>query len=200
MTQKPRLALYNDEAEKYIASLVTRKGTNASDSEKHKTRKALAEITAILQEQGHSWPDASDYDAYRRQHEDNKETKQNVSRIEKFFAWLEKEIETMADNEKTAQAELFSGNEPETWPEETPAPADKPKGKGGRKVISANGEKKSEKLMMYFTPELIADIRDWCCLKRISAVSYITGLIESDLHSTSKQQKLTVFRQLSDDA
>ena len=52
----------------------------------------------------------------------------------------------------------------------------------------------------YLTPELISEVRDWCYLKRISAVSYITGLIEADLHSNEKQEKLAVFRRLSDEA
>ena len=57
-----------------------------------------------------------------------------------------------------------------------------------------NGEKKDKKLMMYFTPELIARIRIWCDLKGISAVSYITGLIEADLYS--KQEKINTFLEM----
>ena len=59
---------------------------------------------------------------------------------------------------------------------------------------------RSEKLTLYLTPELIADIRDYCCLKRVSAVSYITALIEADLHSKDKLENLKLFRQLSDKA
>ena len=63
-----------------------------------------------------------------------------------------------------------------------------------------NGEKKDKKLMMYFTPALFDEIRDWCYLKRISAVSYITSLIEADLHTPDKRDKIAFFRQLSNDA
>lgn len=61
-----------------------------------------------------------------------------------------------------------------------------------------NGEKKSEKLMMYFTPSLMADIRDWCSLKRVSCVDYITGLINADLEK--KKERLEFFRKFSDES
>ena len=211
MPQKPQLALYEYEAEKYIANLVTRKGNTAGDSEKQKTRRALAYMTALLKERGHSWPDESDYKAYRAgSNSDNKVIDENVSRIEKFFAWLKgKETETMPENEAT-QVEMFSeldtqgveasastNTESETWPESDTGnePVQATKKKPGRKVLdTVNGEKKSEKLMMYFTPELIARIRTWCDLKGISAVSYITGLIEADLYS--KQDKINAFLEM----
>lgn len=50
------------------------------------------------------WPDKSDYDAYRVTLSDKpKFAKDNISRIEKFFAWLnsDKETDTMTDNETT---------------------------------------------------------------------------------------------------
>lgn len=53
------------------------------------------------------------------------------------------------------------------------------------------GEKRSEKLMLYLTPTLIAQIRAWCDMKGISNVSYITALIEEDLHS--KEDKINAF-------
>ena len=224
MPQKPQLALYEYEAEKYIANLVTRKGNTAGDSEKQKTRRALAYMTALLKERGHSWPDESDYKAYRAgSNSDNKVIDENISRIEKFFAWLKKETERMPENGTTAtldaetsQPEMFSeldtqgveasastNTESETWPEsDTKSDTGKAtKKKPGRKVFDTeNGEKKDKKLMMYFTPALFDEIRDWCYLKRISAVSYITSLIEADLHTPDKRDKIAFFRQLSNDA
>ena len=200
MTQKPRLALYEYEGEKYLASLVTRKGNAASDSEKQKTRKALAEITALLKQRGHSWPDEGDYASYRGGN-NNKATNDNVSRIENFFAWLKKETETMPENEVT---QIEALNESDTQGVKASAsttndianePMQATKKKPGRKVLdTVNGEKKSEKLMMYFTPELIGKIRIWCDLKGISAVSYITSLIETDLYS--KQDKINAFLEM----
>ena len=200
MTQKTQLALYEYEAEKYIANLVTLKGNAASDSEKRKTRKALADMTALLKQRGHSWPDAGDYASYKGGHDD-KATNDNVSRIEKFFAWLKKETDRMPENEAT-QVEL--SNESATQGVEASAsttndtanePVQATKKKPGRKVLdTVNGEKKSEKLMMYFTPELIGKIRIWCDLKGISAVSYITSLIEADLYS--KQDKINAFLEM----
>ena len=63
---------------------------------------------------------------------------------------------------------------------------------------TVNSSKKSEKITLYFTPELITEIRDWCYLKRISAVSYITSLIEADLHS--KEDKINAFLELRNNA
>lgn len=206
MPQKPRLALYEHEIEIYIANMVTNKGTPASDTEKQKTRKALADITALLNERGHSWPDAGDYDTYSGGHND-KTTKQNVSRIEKFFAWLKgRKIDRMPENEITAtldaensQPELFPADDTQdieasasTTNDTEDEPMQAAKKKPGRKVFDAeNGEKKSEKLMLYLTPALITRIRTWCDLKGISAVSYITTLIEEDLDS--KQEKISAF-------
>ena len=110
----------------------------------------------------------------------------------------EPEAETAGTVEEHSQGvddetstELTAHIEPESWPEEnvTPTPVRK---KPGRKVFdTVNGSKKSEKLMMYFTPELIAKIRVWCDMKGISNVSYITGLVEADLDS--KTDKINAF-------
>lgn len=61
-------------------------------------------------------------------------------------------------------------------------------------------EKRMEKMKLYFKPELLEKIRDWCYLKRISCVSYITALIEADLKTDDKQKKLAFFREMSNDA
>lgn len=61
----------------------------------------------------------------------------------------------------------------------------------------ANEEPQNErsvKFMLYLTPELIAQIRTWCDLKGISANSYITALIETDLES--KAEKINTFLEL----
>lgn len=97
----------------------------------------------------------------------------------------EAEITAPIEPEETTE------NQPELSPEETKTPAPVRK-KPGRKVFdTVNGSKKSEKLMMYFTPELIAKIRVWCDMKGISNVSYITGLVEADLDS--KTDKINAF-------
>ncbi len=55
-------------------------------------------------------------------------------------------------------------------------------------------EKKSEKLMLYLTPEMIARIRIWCDIKGISINSFITDLIEADLDN--KTDKINAFLEL----
>ena len=119
------------------------------------------------------------------------------------------EISQSCEAESTApiEPEIITDNtnataDIETWPE-----ADKPahveentnhapiKKKPGRKVLdTVNGSKKSEKLMMYFTPELIARVRIWCDMKGISNVSFITGLVEDFLKD--KEDKINAFLKL----
>lgn len=111
----------------------------------------------------------------------------------------------MTENEDYAQQDLPVSNETESAqpddetstditapiePEIQPA-----KKKPGRKRFdTVNGEKKSEKLMLYLTPELIAKIRVWCDMKGVSNVGYITALIEADLDS--KKDKINTFLEL----
>ena len=203
MTQKPRLALYEYEAEKYLAILVTSKGTPASNSEKQKTRKALANMTALLKERGHSWPDESDYKAYRAgSNSDNKATNENVSRIENFFAWLkEKETETMPENE-AIQVEMFSeldtqgmeasastDTESETWPDadtaNEPVQATKStvKSKAGRKRLDGeNGEIREEKLTVYMTKTQNRKFGLLCLLKHVeSKADFVWELIKAEI-------------------
>ena len=93
-----------------------------------------------------------------------KTTRQNITCLER------KNTNIMNTNEK-----VQSNNE------ETHTPVKK---RTGRKPFdTVNGEKRTEKLMMYLTPETITRLRAWCDLKGISAVSYITALIEADLDS-----------------
>ena len=199
MPQKPQLALYEYEAEKYLAILATSKGTPASNTEKQKTRRALAYMTALLKERGHSWPDAGDYATYKGGHDDTN-TRQNVSRIEKFFAWLKgKETETMPENE-AIQVEMFSESdtpgveasastdtESETWPDADTKPdtANEPvqatkstvKSKAGRKRLDGeNGEIRDKKLTVYMTEMQNRKFKLLCLLK----LKLITAEIEKN--------------------
>ena len=70
----------------------------------------------------------------------------------------------------------------------------KPKNKGGRKVIDPNGEKRSEKVMLYLTPSRMEDLRDLASLYGKSIADYVISLIESD--NERKQEKLSLFREL----
>ena len=102
------------------------------------------------------------------------------------------EPEILKDTSPTKDSETWLESKTETI---------KHKSKPGRKRFDTeNGEKRSEKFMLYLTPELISEVRTWCHIKQISAVSYITGLIEADLHSEDKQGKLASFRKFSAEA
>ncbi len=212
----------------YISTLTKKGGKPAGEDLKRKTRKALERMLVILLESGHDEPDESDYAKYSAYSKyDEEGTAQDIKRIERYFEPKEerskqlsmipeeemtegmKEPETMntgvddgasTENVQASEAEMTAPNEPESLPEtdpvnERPKPA---KNKGGRKPIDTNGEKKSEKFMMYFTPSLMADIRDWCSLKRVSCVDYITGLINADLEK--KKERLEFFRKFSDES
>lgn len=202
--------IYDYQISQYISTLKTKSGIPMREKDKTQVLNVLTAFCAeYMSDPFKKWPDKSDYDAYRATLSDKpKLAKDNISRIEKFFAWLnsDKETDNMTDKETTP--ELFpvdTENEPEISQEvstgdETAQPKNLKAKTGRRPFDTINGEKKSEKLMMYFTPELIADIRDWCYLKRISCVSYITALIEADLKTDDKQKKLDFFREMSNDA
>ena len=82
--------------------------------------------------------------------------------------------------------------------EATTTEPDKTEKHRGRSTIDENGEKRSEKLMLYLTPSLIGDIRDWCRLKGISCVDYITNTVKADLET--KLSKIKAYRELRDNA
>ena len=102
---KREFVLFMD-AERHIATLAGKKaGISAGESERHKTRKVLQDFELILLENGREWPNESDYAEYRIGKPDNKTTQQNISRIERYFAWREKENTPMKENK--IQQELF---------------------------------------------------------------------------------------------
>lgn len=70
----------------------------------------------------------------------------------------------------------------------------KPKNKGGRKVLDPNGEKRSEKVMLYLTPSLMDDLRDLANLYGKSIADYFISLAVRD--AQAKQAKLALFREL----
>lgn len=216
--------IYDYQISQYISTLKTKSGIPMREKDKTQVLNVLTAFCAeYMSDPFKKWPDKSDYDAYRVTLSDKpKLAKDNISRIEKFFAWLnsDKETDNMTDKETTpelipvdthteishpADDGAVTPIEPEISQEvstgdETAQPKNLKAKTGRRPFDTVNGEKKSEKLMMYFTPELIADIRDWCYLKRISCVSYITALIEADLKTDDKQKKLAFFREMSNDA
>ena len=167
--------------EEYVAIL------DCGQDAKRKALKAIKDMRLVLADSGHSLPDASDYAEYRRRSTSNERgTEQNVSRVEKYYLSLCSE----------GSEQLLIAETVDTPIQQQPAYVER---KSGRKCLDTeSGEVRSEKLMLYLTPSMIADVRDWCSLKRISCVSYITGLISADL--AGKQEKLKFFRELSEGA
>lgn len=201
MKCKRELVLYESEIEKYLED------RPVEVDEKRKIRNALAEFMIILKERGKTWPAISDYEEYCTSSKEIDKSKgfqttgQNKSRIKKFFDWLGKEQTTMTDETKELDLvfETQGNGEYETPKEKeaTQPETVKNKAKGGRKVMDrVNGQKRSEKLMIYLTPELIADLRDWCNLKGISYANFVVELIENFMNE--RRDKLNSFRELRD--
>ena len=99
-------------------------------------------------------------------------------------------LEALPENEPLGQehAPITEAEQPQTRAEI------KPKNKGGRKVIDPNGEKRSEKLMLYLTPSRMEDLRDLASLYGKSIADYVISLIDKD--NEQKQGKLALFREL----
>ena len=149
--------------EEYVDALRTVKGKPAGKDEKRKTHNALMLMFAILADSGHEIPEASDKAEYRRRNlKGEAAISQDMSRIDRYFA-VQTNVDTVHELSRA-----------------------------GRKYLDTeNGEKRSEKLMLYLTPSMIADVRAWCDLKGISCVNYITSLIEADI--ASKRDTLKEF-------
>ena len=73
----------------------------------------------------------------------------------------------------------------------------KPRGKAGRKVRDPNGEKRTEKVMLYLRASLMADVKDLAYTYRKSITDYIISLLERE--ARDKQDRLATFRGLDDD-
>ena len=211
MAKKLELVLYQIEIEKYISELTNDSGEPAGNEERRKTRIALANFMKLLKDNGRTWPEISDFDTFTANSKANPhETTANDRRIRKFFASIDtgRKNVIMTDN-STAQPldggtsseitaniepEETTENQPETWPEETATPAPVRK-KPGRKVFdTVNGEKKSEKIMLYLTPALIEKVRAWCDMKGVSYLGFITGLIEDFLKD--REDKINAFLEM----
>ena len=164
-----------DEINEYVAALRTVKGDRpAGKNEKFKTKKALELMRVILKERGHAEPDNDDKDEYRRRTTNKSGATQDLSRIDRFFA-LRKERSGQIIMVKPEHEQL----------------------KTGRKVLDTeHGEKRTARLMLYLTPTMAADIRDWCRVRDISNNEYILELIEADLRDTDKQERIKKLREL----
>lgn len=176
-------------ADEYVASLIV--GTSA----KRKRLKAIKLMFELLAERGHERPDDTDYEEYSRRSEVSEtSTKQNMSYVKEYFAAQAEGSEqlTMLDGLQGAGANEV----PETEHDKEPKAGNVRAGRS--RLDKERGEVRSEKLMLYLTPTMIADIRDWCRLKGISAVSYITDLVSADM--AGKCEKLKFFREFSNEA
>lgn len=174
--------------EEYVASL------EAGDSEKHKTKRAINTMLELLAEREHTQPDEADYTEYRTRSTLNERgTNQNVSRVKKYFAAQVGGEDASMTDEPNVCGEGEGLEQPVRVTTED-------RGKAGHKRLDTkNGEVRSERLMLYLTPSMKAEIEAWCNLKQIkSRADFIVGLI-SDFMS-DKHEKLTNFLKISNEA
>ena len=98
--------------------------------------------------------------------------------------------------ENTGSLSVATVESNEALPVQQANTAPKPKNKGGRKILDPNGEKRSEKVMIYLRPSLYADVKDWANLHGKTITDCIVGMIE--VYMQGKQEKLALFRELRD--
>ena len=213
---------FDSEIEEYLLTLKARDGIKpAPESTKTKWRKVLKDIVLVLIQHGHETPTEKDYEEYRASITVSDETfKRYQEKAEEFFSWSKErrqaempeetkisevstENETVIDTEEAeSEKEIAVDVEPSQIAQkaeaETLETESKESNAGRKRFDTLKGEKRSEKLMLYLTPSVIADVRDWCHIKGISAVNYITNLIVADM--ASRQDKLNSFRRLRDEA
>ena len=199
------LGEFHNEIAEYLLTLKSKKGDCiASISTRNKWEKVFKDIVLVLVRTGHEYPDENDYKEYRASITVSDETfTAYKEKIAGFFCWskekTERRHEAMADEKIEVSTENVPVLEAETVEAEHEAESDKNESNVGRKRLdTVKGEKRTEKLMLYLTPSVISDIRDWCSLKNLSSNDYITKLIEADLQD--KQDKLNSFRQLRNEA
>ena len=104
--------------------------------------------------------------------------------------------EVTTEEKDTAALSPVDTHSNEAVPVQEATIAPKPKNKGGRKILDPNGEKRSEKVMIYLRPSLYVDVKDWANLHGKTITDCIIGMIEG--YMQGKQEKLALFRELRD--
>ena len=161
--------------EKYLQELPV------SKTEKERCNSDISEFLAMLQELGRTWPDEADYTEFigRKKEKVGKHRTQAYQPAEKSAARVRAYFKAQGVSESYTL-------------EQTEAA--KLKGKSGRRVIDKDGKKRSEKLMVYLTPSLMADIRDLASLYGKSVADCVFTLIKR--YVAEKQNKLEIYRTL----
>ena len=181
--------LYEAELTQYIDGLITNKGLPAGKSSKDKARKAISDMIKILEASGHSWPDETDYEEYRKG-KNEKTAKDNEARIKNFFDWLktQREIENMNEaNMPIGENVQGANDELDTLPDFVPSQAgnDEPekncKGKPGRKPKDKNGEKVDKVATLYLTPTQTAKFRALCSIDGLNASEWLAKIINAEI-------------------
>lgn len=118
-------------------------------------------------------------------------------RIERYLSWVE-------DKERSKKLPMENENEQEqiTTPVENEhvqevTTSEVEKSNAGRKRLDADGEKRSEKFMVYLTPTLANNIKAWCDCTGLSYGDFASKLFNSFFRD--KEEKLNKFLTLRDE-
>ena len=103
--------MYHTELSQYLDGLTVKPDT------KDKARKAITAFIEQLSQTGRTWPCETDYEDYTARSQacgySDKTIRDNIPRIKKFFAWLQKENEPMLEYETEAiDVQAIEHNEP----------------------------------------------------------------------------------------
>ena len=185
---KTQEELYSEISE-YVLTLKGRTGEVANISTRSKREKILKDIVPILISHGHEEPDEKDYEEYCTSRRISIDTFEDYrKKIELFFTWSRERRKRMMVDEAVKEAATVETEQVEVKAATVNV--------GRKRFDTEKGEKRERKLMLYLTPSVFADVKDWCKLKDLTAVQYITQLIVSDMEV--KQAKLKNFRELRD--
>ena len=177
--------------EQEIAAYILSVGAESRKAER--IQKVLQAFSEVLNEHGHSWPeyvpDKEDYEALRvklkalvgkNPTQAYPASYKGVEYAEAFIAWhcqQTKEENTPMKNIREVPA-TEEVTHKDTVPTDGREQHSRPRGRnGGRKPI--DGVKRSEKISLYITPELMQDIKALASIKGISITDCIIGVMRT---------------------
>ena len=189
----------------YVSTLKGKNGNKATKGTQDKRSAILKRIIPVLIAHGHNEPDEGDYAEYCASQNVSPETaKEYTKKIQAFFEWYKEqgtttstadetgavEPELLQPDDDVASAEPTAPNEPLPFSETVKTV----KNKGGRKRYDTkNGEKRSVKFMVYFTPSVMAEFKDLCSLKHTTCANFLFKLACREIENN--EEALTLFRE-----
>ena len=178
--------MFEKELDEYLSTLKGRSGGEAGSELKKKVISAVTAMSKILAAQGLTRPDERSYQTYRANSNcDTANTEANITRIKKFFSWLELNKRNgelnMSENESTEITEATQDTEVE------------PVRAGRKKLLDENGEGRTEKNTVYLSRSKDKLFKALCAIKGLSFAEYVSQLIDNELGNNA--EALSFFSQ-----